>query len=508
MKSDTRRLNIRDIKRTNCFIPECLEHALTLFEEEYNIPISAAYMDEWYFDMKEATYIGTSIKIRDNLFENLLRYSGVQISCVNVTQRKEILEAIEKNNRDGFPTLIHLDTYFCEWGMFYKKIHSSHVVIAREIDYEERRILIVDPDYSENAFWIKFSLVDVASKFYYNVVIIKRSKITYRDRIELLCNNCEKIEKSFDRLEKFATYFMQSFNPKEEFSFPNDIDCVLESELIYKIRHVIKCRNMFVVFLEKCQPEVSYCRDIIELLLISMGKWNSIMNIIFKSARTQWDAAFNYEIYEIIKSTISVEKEACRILLTKEPEKRVMENSDIIYNELQSVTIPIDLFCNNKGFSIGENDKGADLTSAGEFVKLKHPYGRIKFNGLVFKSCFHKMKDNIVCKKQEIKFDIDARVYGIGFLLCAEWGACEDAVTIKFSETKHEVFKLVANDISQIDMENTIEVGCSVLQTGKIVNHHVCVTVQCAYFYERERVYSVILPNNPNIHILSIIALE
>ena len=118
------------------------------------------------------------------------------------------------------------------------------------------------------------------------------------------------------------------------------------------------------------------------------------------------------------------------------------------------------------------------------------------------------MKDNIVCKKQEIKFDIDARVYGIGFLLCAEWGACEDAVTIKFSETKHEVFKLVANDISQIDMENTIEVGCSVLQTGKIVNHHVCVTVQCAYFYERERVYSVILPNNPNIHILSIIALE
>lgn len=164
MKSDTRRLNIRDIKRTNCFIPECLEHALTLFEEEYNIPISAAYMDEWYFDMKEATYIGTSIKIRDNLFENLLRYSGVQISCVNVTQRKEILEAIEKNNRDGFPTLIHLDTYFCEWGMFYKKIHSSHVVIAREIDYEERRILIVDPDYSENAFWIKFSLVDVAVK--------------------------------------------------------------------------------------------------------------------------------------------------------------------------------------------------------------------------------------------------------------------------------------------------------------------------------------------------------
>lgn len=506
MNRERLHIKVGDIKKTNCFIPECLEHALTLFEENYNIPVSAAYTKSWNFEMKNSSKITDSIIMKNTLFDDLREYSGLKVGYIKINQTQEIIAAIEENLNNGFPTLFHLDTYFCDWGMFYKQIHSQHVAIATGIDYEKRKIWIIDPDFSAEAFQIEFSLLDIASKFYFKIEIEKKVDITNRELLNMVIENRLEYEKLFDNIIKFAELFREKFNPAVEFEAPNDIDCVLDSELIFKFRNIIKARNMFIVFLERCQEEFPICAKVVEYLIVSMGKWNTIMNLIFKSARTRWREGFNERIYNILLSIEAIEREAFEVLSSGTICNRILNDNFKELASVECIKVDIEALCNNRGFLFDDKHCKADLTSAGEYFQLNAPYNTITFKGIAFDTYFGKEYDNIICRNQEIFFPINTEVSGFAILLCAEWGMCEDAITIKYSSDSCEVFKVVAYDISQVDMCDTMELGSSILESGEVVNSRAGVTVKCINFCEPQHVKSIILPNNPNIHILSISA--
>lgn len=48
---------------------------------------------------------------------------------------------------------------------------------------------------------------------------------------------------------------------------------------------------------------------------MSIGKWNTIMNLMFKVAHTSWKDDFNNKIYNILLSIEKIERDGYRLLL-------------------------------------------------------------------------------------------------------------------------------------------------------------------------------------------------
>lgn len=496
-------VKIYDIKKTDYFIPECFEHALTMYEYSDNIPVYATYLAEWNFELTQGTTMGEILGANNTLFNNLLHYSGLHIRHIEVKHYEEILMEVKHNLLSGSPTIVHLDTYYCKWGRFYGTIHSEHVVIVIGIDFDKHKLLIVDADYSNIPFYIEFSLLEKASKFYFDIEIVGKYKYSSKQLFEIVLNRKNEYQKVFFNIKQFADLFKNKFNPNIEFKDLHDINCVLDSELILKIRNIIKGRNMFIVFLDKLINDYPHCVQVAEYLMVSMGKWNTIMNLMFKAAQTCWRKGFNEKISNIIMSIASIEEQAFHLFAEGTLNRGTMNSklhNDMYYCE----TICISGFCNNKGFAFNERSANVDLTSAGEYFKLDEAFKEVYFEGLRFKTCFESDMDNIVCKGQEISFDKKMKIKGIAFLACAEWGTCEDAIQVNFFDGRYENYKVIIYDVSEINYDNTIELGCTILHSGEKINQRAGVTVEDINFIESQDVQSIVLPNNPNMHILSI----
>lgn len=508
---------VKDIRRVNCFIPECYEHALTVCETTYHRDINKAYAVAWKFDLNEfeekdqrVRRLGDCLHTRYTLFSDIERFCGVKIRKKDVFSTRELLDVIERNLDNSYPTLFHLDTYYCEWGMLYLKAHTNHVGIATGIDRENDKLWIVDPDYSDEAFSIDVRLLSQASRFYFDICVEDSVKYSYSELLDYIRKEKDAYEKIFYRIELFAKYFKEYFAPQIEFAEPQNIDCVLDSLLILRLREVIKARNMFIIFLEQIEVEYPCVKKAIEYLSISMGKWNTIMNSIFKASRTRWREDFNEKVYNIVMSIVEIERMAYDVLFCSKREQRIKEeDKSLVYNSANRKTIKIDIQrqCNNKGFVYSDRDQSADLTAAGEYFVLNEIRNHIMYQGIDFQLYFDKPQDNIICKGQKIRINFQDAIKGIALLLCAEWGTCEDAVTIVYKDGVSDMHKIIANDISQTDGEDVIQLGHSVMRNGDVVNERTGITFQIIKFREKQYVESLVLPDNLSVHILSLVAI-
>lgn len=503
---------VENIKRVNFFIPECMEHALVSYGLTVGVDFIKAFSHSWEFAIEERKSrenikIGDCIQKKGDLFDAYEKYNGIRISFVWIENVECLINEIEKNWKKGFPTLIHMDTYYSYWGFLYEKVHSEHVAVVVGIDREKEMVYIVDPDFSDKPFGIKFELLEKASKFYMVLAINNSEKYSYDDLLKLICNEKDEYLKQFDMIELFAIMFQEIFEPQKEFDISDSIDEVLESELISKIRHIIKGRNLFVVFLEQISLQYSDIDKVIEYLYISMGKWNTIMNLMFKGARTGWKNNLNEKISNIIMSIAEIEREAydvlCQCNKQEDQKKKTVCNHIISMNY---VNIDISKYCNNKGFVFGNRKmrQNSDLTNAGEYVELDKKFENISYKGIRFKTYFQNKYDNIICNGQMIQCFEGKIIYSLELLICAEWGRCEDSLILCNEEGKSIVKKIVANDISEINLDNMIQVGKSRNVNGQILNEKVGITYNKIVIESGINLKYIKFPINPNMHIVAL----
>ena len=110
-----------------------------------------------------------------------------------------------------------------------------------------------------------------------------------------------------------------------------------------------------------------------------------------------------------------------------------------------------------------------------------------------------------MCKGQIISINKSAPVYSLAFLLCAEWGGCEDSIKVIFENGNEAIRKIAANDISDCSSGDVIEVGCSKKVTGEIVNSKVFITYNKIVLGHRaQRIQTVQLPVNPHLHVVAV----
>lgn len=504
---------VKNVKRVSFFIPECVEHALVSYGETLGIDFVKAYAVSWKFDFednqeKNNNVIGSCIYQKSEYVDDYRKYNGIDLTYISVDSVEQLINVIIENCERNIPTIIHMDTYYSYWGFLYKKTHSGHVAVAVGIDVDEKKICIVDPDYSEKPFWVGFELLVSASKFYLQVIIGNEDKYTYDELVSEIFERKEQYMEQFSRIELFAKIFYKHFEPSNEFGVNCDIDDVLDSEMIGNIREIVKNRNMFIVFLEQIINKYSNIEKVIEDLYISIGKWNTIMNLFFKAARTGWKNDFNEKIYNILMSISQVEREAYNQLCDCK-KNYIYKNEFDDCMKTKCITIDISKSCNNKGFIFKNNRvKDCDLTGVGEYIELNNYGVSLCNNEIAFKCFFENLYDNIICNGQIINLDVKGKVISIEMLVCAEWGGCEDSIKIISNLGFEYNKKIVAYDISEVNINNVLVIGKSKNLDGSIVNEQVGVTHNRIILDKEIHLKAIRLPVNPNMHIVAISILQ
>ncbi len=505
-------LKVRNLKRVKFFIPECMEYAAVAYGETVGIDLTKAFSGGWYFGLKEGRLLkgrkmGDCIEEKRTFRREYLEFNGVRFVFTDVRDVDELLKVIDGNLADDLPTIIHMDTYYSYWGFLYQREHSAHLAVAVAIEPDHKKVWIVDPEFSEEAFSVDLELLEKASKFYVEVKIENENKYSNHELLKMVCLKKVNFIEQFDQMEQFTNAFKEYFVPSVEFENEMDVDCVLDSELITRIRQLIKGRNLFIVFLEQFQEMEEKVSQVIDYLYISIGKWNTVMNMMFKAARTRWRPDFNEKVYNILMSAVQIEREAYEILQSYIKGSTTPE-AQRLSEPVKMECIPVDIRdkCNNRGFIYQEQEKRhCDLTGDGEYVLLNAPYESISYSGITFKTNFGSKNDNIVCKGQIISINKSAPVYSLAFLLCAEWGGCEDSIKVIFENGNEAIRKIAANDISDCSSGDVIEVGCSKKVTGEIVNSKVFITYNKIVLGHRaQRIQTVQLPVNPHLHVVAV----
>lgn len=501
---------IMEIRRVEFFIPECMEHALSSYGMTMGVDMLKGFGGAWTFELKkiqgaQLSKVADYIEGKERLFERYEKYNGVLLKCIEVDNAKHLIAYIEENIKMGVPVLFHMDTYYSHWGFLYNKVHSRHIAVAVGIDRELEKMTIVDPDYSHEPFDIDLSLLEKASTFYLDINVDNVDKYSYEDLIDILYDKKSDYDIQFQQIEEFADIFAERFNPSVEFGEEPDIDKVLDSMLISNIRDIIKGRNLFIIFLEQITKKYPSVHRVIEHMYISIGKWNTIMNLLFKASRTRWNPELNEKIKKILVSIAEVEREAYSLLVRCRDNAGYIQNDNSLYtSDFVCMEVDLQAECNNKGFSYNDRlDKACDLTNAGEYVILREKLFDITFNKVHFNTYFQWELDNVVCRGQNIDIGSVYHVHSLELLLCAEWGTCEDSILIDFEDGESYVERIVANDISRITADNVIEIGYSKTVEGDMVNERVGITYNHIVIDREKRIIGFKLPVNPNIHIIA-----
>lgn len=118
--------------------------------------------------------------------ESYAELNGIYIERIQKESNIKLFDVIRDNVKKNVPTIIHLDTYYSTWGFLYLKEHSNHVAMVVGID--DNKVYILDPDYSDTEiFPVDYSLLTIATSFYYEITVKHPDKLSYEDLLGCIC---------------------------------------------------------------------------------------------------------------------------------------------------------------------------------------------------------------------------------------------------------------------------------------------------------------------------------
>lgn len=504
-------LVVSNNNRVNIFLPLCQEDAITTYFNTIGINCYNIFIDTWNFHyVNNGSLFGENIKTTFDMNKNLLVYLNATMQIKNVTSMEQLINIINLNLKKDRPTVIHADTYYNYWGGLYKKVHTPHLNLVCKHDKEIKIIYTIDPGFSKKMLPFTYDLLELSCEFYLDINVYNSEHISSIVLLRELLERKELINKNmFSEIHKFANEFYYRFNQQKEFKNCYDFDEVLNSNLIASIRNVIKGRNLFIIFLENMKEDNIELNEVINLMLLSISKWNLIVNLMLKSTKADWSNDLNFKIKQIINSIPYIEKSAYDILYKKVIGNEVNRTVSKSYRLINNQFIYLDLkkYFNNKGFTSDISSKDCDLTQAGEFfiIDTKEAPYYLKQNEICFKIDLNDHVDNIICESQEIVNDVSICCKGLGVLCCSEWGRNYEIITI-IDEFENKLnISVKANDLSEFQDVDSVVIGKTYsLSENKYIQQQAAVTYNIKYFEEIKHIKRIKLPVCPNMHIISI----
>lgn len=508
--------------RLRLFVPMCFENTLLSYSKTIKENYVLAFCDYWGFDfrrddIKKMTKISDYIGVRKEGFENLENFCGTIVKRIEHFEFEDLLADIKCNLKNGIPTIIHTDTYYLYWNRtFYQKAHTQHVSQVCGYDEKKKKVFIVDLDFPDKVFELSLADLRMACTFYFSFERVKNYK--RKTAYELLNHYLNNAKMDFwslkNRIICFSETFYEEFAYEKEFNPPYGVDEVLESNLIFKIRQIIKDRNLFMDFLEEVskETEINFSK-VIEGLFVSVSKWNHIINLLIKNSIIGWKNNINEKIKNVIIEISELEWETYNMLevamLMQCGDRKKEYYKDTTVNKL--FFVPIYKYCNNKGLLCKsdniyiENDFPG-LTGLGEMILIDDEYkkGPLVWKNIQYSINVEAILDNIVCEGQEIIVENNKVFRGIGVLCCTEFGTNHESLRIIGEDKSEERVYFNSYDIADYNADNTIEVGASYSQrTNSIIREINVFTTNLIDFIYPRQVEKIVLPNCTNLHILA-----
>ena len=133
---------------TNCFIPICIENVLSeyLNYKGYEYQYAFAYSLNFKFDRNNCCEgrVADGLNNRYDFRGWLNKLYNIRIHKVEFASVEKLINYIKNSIKQQEPVIIHLDSYYLPWSTLYNKEHTTHMVIAIDVDSEKNDIKIID----------------------------------------------------------------------------------------------------------------------------------------------------------------------------------------------------------------------------------------------------------------------------------------------------------------------------------------------------------------------------
>jgi|GEM_PF-3072689 len=499
------------------FIPLCWDDAILSYANTVGQNYVRMYANAWEFNyVPNNINLGNGIDGYFDIYMHLDRNCNINLKDIKVDDFEHLLEVINTNLDNNIPTIIHIDSYYCDWTPLYKKVHTKHVMLVCDNCSNKKKIALVDPGFREQEIVVEYEVIKRACHFYLEISQINR---TYKTASEIILEDIRNNElvndMMFSNIIKFGNDFRASFDYKLEFNSPYEANEVYQSNIMEQLRHVIKGRNSFILFIEEVATELEIdINPITESLYVAVSKWLNVLNLLVKEAFHKWrDHEFSIKISNIIYEIADIEMDTyhkIKNLINGNVSNRMF--SEVKDKSYISTNLSLFTYFNNKAIARSNEDEVADLTNMGEFFILSNQYsdGYIFINNVNFKIELENKYDNIVCEGQVIHNDTGKHYKGIGILCCTEWTNYNREIIkwINFDDEVTNIF-VRADDISNMEANHVIDIGSTYTRVeNNVVRENNAMTYIIQYFEKEQTLEQLELPYSNNLHIFSIVLLE
>lgn len=353
----------------------CFDKVFFNILKKNNFPVYLYFIKCLYFDFYKIIDNNVVLKNPNRNIEQTILREIYNIDLNFDDSNDYSIETLISNEEIHYVGLL-LDSYYCDWLLFYKQKHINHPIIVNKyyidkdiIEFEDSFSVLDEKDLKRN---IKDICGESFKKFF--IVINNQKKINYRYVKKFIKN----ILLHYDKLnENYYNLFIENINEKYLLNMSNSVET---NEIIIGLNNIATDRNNFICFLDSYIND-NKKKDILEKELEDSKK----LFLVLKAIITKFYLT-NKINKEHVKNTVTEIKEidkkiffSLKAFWEAEMEKDILDkinvflktnysaDDDLVINSIDFIKLIVNIECayeiqfDNDNLLISKYSKISDL---------------------------------------------------------------------------------------------------------------------------------------------------
>lgn len=470
----------------------CTEACLAVVMQYYKSGFAYPFCECFSFSFQKGQgKLSDGLDTGTGLFESYAKH-GRLLKKTFVDCWSEYSLYLKESLIKGNPVIVHYDCYYLKWDPCYRKKHNEHVLIVD--GFEGDNFHLVDPYFCESGI-VNKRLLECASAFYFCLEPLKNNE--EEDYEKILNEKFAEWKKNgyFKNAEGLAMA-IENINPVSEFFEANNMDVFYNSELMTKLLRIRTNKYRFCMFLkewEEATGQGAYSERFRKVL----SYWDMLRIGFIKAFYRRFSKDMLKQAADCLRKAVVEEYEFTKSVFQGKNEYVFSGESEAV--EGKKFLFDLLPYCNNKGLTKTPGDEKTDCTGLGEYICASEE--RANWEKFGYCLLVGEKVDNVQCVGQTICFP--EGIIEIKMLLTAEWGAFDVSFLVKDDCGIKIYYPVRVEDWAEF---NEIDFGKMYKRhegTDELFREH-CYAGE-AILPVKNGCRELILPDCPNVHILSII---
>lgn len=241
----------------------------------------------------------------DRTWHNICHYHGLQLEYKkNIFTFNQARSTIFERLREGYPVMIYLDGYWCDWRKEGRNRHIYSNVLVIGYDASDKLFICIDPYYLDKTIGFPAEKMQLAYK---NLIIISQNKeIKEENVLEVLHKSPRRLLKKFSMMYHFAHDIEHTLDFNLETLGEDEM---INIKLFNILKFIIRRRKQYSAFLKYVYTHYhkvrkNYSGDMENIA----DKWNMILKLLMKSYYSEDWIIRRKHIAKLILDIVDLEK--------------------------------------------------------------------------------------------------------------------------------------------------------------------------------------------------------